>query len=56
MKLDKYKQAIADEYIKTRNNIFVSATAGSGKTTLLVHLMGLTPPNKSLYSLHSIKA
>ena len=46
MKLDKYKQAIADEYIKTRNNIFVSATAGSGKTTLLVHLMGLTPPNK----------
>ena len=34
MKLDKYKQAIADEYLRSNKNIFVNASAGCfGKDT-----------------------
>lgn len=39
MKLDKYKQAIADEYLRSNKNIFVNASAGCfGKDTpILMH-------------------
>lgn len=46
MKLDKYKQAIVEEYQTTNKNIFVSATAGSGKTSTLCKLAEITPPIK----------
>lgn len=45
--LDKFKQAIVDEYRSTNRNIFVSATAGSGKTFTLCKLAEITPPIKS---------
>lgn len=44
--LDKYKQAILEEYRSTNRNIFVSATAGSGKTFTLCELAKATPPVK----------
>ena len=46
MKLDKYKQAIADEYLRSNKNIFVNASAGAGKTSLLLHLLNITPSYK----------
>lgn len=46
MKLDKYKQAIADEYLRSNKNIFVNASAGTGKTSLLLHLLNITPSYK----------
>ena len=46
MKLDKYKQAVVDEYISTDHNIFINASAGTGKTTLLLHLLAVTPSHK----------
>lgn len=45
--LDRYKQAIVEEYRSTNRNIFVSATAGSGKTFTLCKLAEMTPPIKS---------
>ena len=54
--LDKYKQAILEEYRSTNRNIFVSATAGSGKTFTLCELAKATPPVKECIFMASNKS
>ena len=53
--LDKYKQAILEEYRSTNRNIFVSATAGSGKTFTLCELAKAEPTYKEVGKYPSIK-
>ena len=45
---DKNQQRIEQEYINTRNNIFIEASAGSGKSTTLLRLLKLTPKHKKV--------
>lgn len=46
MKLDPYKEAILQKYLKSNSHIAINATAGSGKTTMLVDLCKNTPTYK----------
>ena len=48
MKPDKNQQRIEEEYINTRNNIFIEASAGSGKSTTLLRLLKMTPKHKKV--------
>jgi superfamily I DNA/RNA helicase len=48
MKSDKNQQRIEEEYLNTKNNIFVEASAGAGKTTLLLRLLKITPKHKKV--------
>ena len=47
-KLDENQKAIEKEYLMTRNNIFINASAGSGKSTTAVHLAKITPKHRKM--------
>ena len=48
MKLDKNQKAIEFEYLNTRKDMFICASAGSGKSTTVTHLAKITPKHKKL--------
>ena len=48
MELDKNQRAIQNEYLNTKNDIFICAAAGSGKSTTAIHLAKITPKHKKM--------